>query len=86
MLILTRKRSEEIRIGDNIRIKVIRTGRNTVKLGIEAPNNVRVLRGELSEIAQPETPKVRKGVLELSLCRDVDLEQCSDQFPHPHIA
>lgn len=86
MLILTRKRYEEIRIGDDIIVKVIRTGRNTVKLGIEAPKNVRVLRGELTEIDQPRMPKVRKGVLELSVCSELDLEQCSDQFPHPHIA
>ena len=87
MLILTRKRSETIQIGDEITIKVIRTGRNTVKLGIDAPSHIRVLRGELtSEPAPVETPKVRKGVLELSVCNDLDLEQCSDQFPHPHIA
>ena len=55
MLILTRKRSETIRIGDDILIKVIKTGRNTVKLGIEAPSEVRVLRGELLvEGAAPE--------------------------------
>ncbi|MFQ5733639.1 MAG: carbon storage regulator [Planctomycetaceae bacterium] len=86
MLILTRKRFEEIRIGDDIRIKVIRTGRNTVKLGIEAPSNVRVLRGELTEFDQPQPPKIRKGVLGLSVRSECELEQCSDQFPHPHIA
>lgn len=47
MLVLTRKRSEKIRIGDNIVIKVIKAGRNTVKIGIEAPSDVRVLREEL---------------------------------------
>jgi carbon storage regulator len=49
MLVLTRKCSEVIRIGDEIVVKVIQTGRNTVKIGIEAPAHVRVLRGELSE-------------------------------------
>lgn len=49
MLVLTRKRSELIRIGDDIFIKVIRTGRSTVKIGIEAPLHVRVLRAELCE-------------------------------------
>ena len=47
MLVLTRKRSEMIRIGDDIVIKVIKTGNGAVKLGIEAPQNVRVLRAEL---------------------------------------
>ena len=47
MLVLTRKRSEMIQIGDDVVIKVIRTGRGSVKLGIEAPGHVRVLRAEL---------------------------------------
>lgn len=49
MLVLTRKRSEKIHIGDNIVIKVIKSGRNSVKIGIEAPDDVRVLRAELCE-------------------------------------
>ncbi len=53
MLVLTRKRSEEIQIGDDIRIKVIRTSPSTVKIGIEAPDHVRVLRAELCEAAMP---------------------------------
>ena len=47
MLVLTRKPAETIRIGDSVVIKVIKTGRGTVKLGIDAPQDVRVLRGEL---------------------------------------
>ena len=49
MLVLTRKSDESIRIGEDIVIKVIRTGKGTVKLGIDAPADVRVLRGELVE-------------------------------------
>ncbi|MFO1022313.1 MAG: carbon storage regulator [Planctomycetales bacterium] len=47
MLVLTRKRSEMIQIGENIVVKIIQTGKSSVKIGIEAPNNVRVLRSEL---------------------------------------
>lgn len=50
MLVLTRKSSEMIRIGDNIVIKVISTGKNSVKIGIEAPQCVRVLRAELQPV------------------------------------
>lgn len=49
MLVLTRKRTEMIKIGDDIVIKVIQTGRGSVKIGIEAPPHVRVLRAELAE-------------------------------------
>ena len=48
MLVLTRKPQEKIQIGDNITITVIKTKGKTVRLGIEAPANVNVLRGELT--------------------------------------
>ena len=47
MLVLTRKRDEEIRIGNDIVIRVIKTGSGKVRLGIEAPASVRVVRGEI---------------------------------------
>lgn len=49
MLVLTRKKSEMIQIGETIVVKVIHTGKNTVKIGIEAPNELRVLRAELCD-------------------------------------
>jgi len=48
MLVLTRKYQEKIRIGDNITITVLRTKGKAVRLGIEAPAEVPVVRGELS--------------------------------------
>jgi carbon storage regulator CsrA len=54
MLVLTRKRCEMIRIGDDIVVKVIKTSKGSVKLGIEAPANVRVLRGELTAFGEME--------------------------------
>ena len=50
MLVLTRKKLETIRIGEDIVVTVVQTGRGRVKLGIEAPAHVRVLRGELDLI------------------------------------
>jgi len=49
MLVLTRKAMETIKIGDNVVIKIICTGGKSVRIGIEAPDNVRILRGELME-------------------------------------
>lgn len=48
MLVLTRKKNETIHIGGNVVVKVIATGRGKVKIGIEAPESVRVRRGELN--------------------------------------
>ena len=56
MLVLTRKRSEMIQIGEDIVIKVVETGRRVVKIGIEAPDNVRILRAELFGIPGPRHP------------------------------
>lgn len=50
MLVLTRKKMETIRIGDDITIQVMQTGRGRVKLGIQAPAHLRVLRGELEMV------------------------------------
>lgn len=52
MLILTRKRDDSIKIGDDIVIRVMRTGRGSVKIGIEAPASVRIVRGELNEFGE----------------------------------
>ncbi len=47
MLILVRKVQQGIWIGDDILIKILDVERDRVKLGIEAPSNVRVVRQEL---------------------------------------
>jgi carbon storage regulator len=49
MLVLTRKLNETIRINDDIEIKVIRLTGNRVKIGVQAPQDVKVMRGELVE-------------------------------------
>ena len=47
MLVLTRKHQEQIQIGDNVTITILKVKGRTVRLGIEAPRDVRVIRGEL---------------------------------------
>lgn len=47
MLVLTRKLQERIHIGENITITVVRIQGNTVRVGIEAPRDVQVVRGEV---------------------------------------
>ena len=55
MLVLTRKQNEKIQIGENVTITVVRTKGKTVRIGIEAPSEMSVLRGELVFDAD-ETP------------------------------
>ena len=47
MLILTRKIDEEIIINSDIKIKIISISESNIKLGITAPPNVEILRGEI---------------------------------------
>lgn len=54
MLVLTRKLQEQIRIGDEVTVTVLRVKGNKVRIGIEAPDHVRVVRGELPN-DQPAT-------------------------------
>ncbi len=47
MLVLTRKAEEGIRIGNDVRIVVLSTARGHVRIGIDAPSGVSVLREEV---------------------------------------
>ena len=74
MLILTRKRDDSIRIGDDIVVRVMRTARGSVKIGIEAPETVRIVRGELFDV---ETSAI-------SLADDESHEACTDALLLQH--
>ncbi|TWT54029.1 hypothetical protein Pla22_16640 [Rubripirellula amarantea] len=47
MLVLSRKEGEKLLIGDDIVLTINRISGNRVAIGIEAPRQVRVVRGEL---------------------------------------
>ena len=55
MLVLSRRESERIRLGDSIVVTVVKVAGDRVRLGIEAPSDMLVLRGEL-ERRQMEPP------------------------------
>lgn len=47
MLVLSRKTNDTIKIGDNIELRILEVKGDTVRIGIEAPKSVDILRGEL---------------------------------------
>jgi carbon storage regulator len=55
MLILTRKADEHIRIGSDITISVFEIEGNRVKIGVDAPRGVKILRSELEERSDNST-------------------------------
>ena len=65
MLVLSRKASQQVIIGTDIRITVVRIDRNQVRLGIEAPAGVAILRDELVRMtpspAEPGRPEANAG-------------------------
>jgi carbon storage regulator len=74
MLVLTRKYQEKIRIGDNITITVLRTKGKAVRLGIEAPSDVPVIRGELAfEVSKHDVePVVQSAAAESCSAKRID--------------
>ena len=52
MLVLSRKLGERIMIGENVTVTIVRIGPNNVRLGIEAPREMNIVREELC----PEHP------------------------------
>ncbi len=54
MLILTRKKNQDIMIGDKIKITILETTGDTVKIGIDAPVEITILRGELYQAVKEE--------------------------------
>jgi len=54
MLVFTRKRDEAIMIGDGIEIRVLRVGRDGVRIGVQAPASVSVHRREVYDQIRDE--------------------------------
>lgn len=57
MLVFTRKRNETIMIGDGVEVRVLRIGREGVRLGVTAPASVPVHRREIYDQIKEENQK-----------------------------
>lgn len=67
MLILQRRTGQSLCINDNITLTIVETGSDWVKLAIDAPKDIRVLRSELKEAAtenQKASETIPMNVLE----------------------
>ena len=62
MLVLSRKQSQRIKLGDSIVITVVRVAGDKVRLGIDAPRDMLVLRDELEP---HEAPGIRTAEIEI---------------------
>ena len=59
MLVLTRKQQQQIQIGEGVTITILKVKGNTVRIGIEAPSDVKIVRSELEpeEATPAEEPE-----------------------------
>lgn len=62
MLILTRKHNESIMLGDEIEIVVLEIKGEQIKLGVKAPDNIRVYRGEVYKEIQIENREAATNI------------------------
>jgi len=62
MLVLSRKPDEKLVIGDSIVLTVVEIKGDTVKLGIEAPSEVKIYRGELYDAIMKANIEAAKPV------------------------
>lgn len=60
MLIITRKKGESLMIGDDIEITISKLEDGSVKLGIQAPKDITILRKELYEAVEKENIEAMK--------------------------
>ena len=61
MLVVSRKIGEELKVGEDIIVKVVDIDKNQVKIGIDAPRNVSILRMELvKEITKQNKLAIQK--------------------------
>lgn len=61
MLVLSRRNRDGIRIGEDIRITVVKIDSQGVRIGVEAPRSVSVVRNELIESGHSRTKPVNSG-------------------------
>jgi len=61
MLVLSRRERQRIKLGDSIIVTVVRVAGDKVRLGIEAPPEVLVLRDELEPHALKQPSTTPKG-------------------------
>jgi carbon storage regulator len=65
MLVLSRKEAERIRLGEDIVITVVRIGGDKVRLGIQAPKDMLVLRDELEAFEKSSNSTGNNILLEI---------------------
>ena len=78
MLVLTRKLQQQIKIGEQITVTILRVKGQTVRVGIDAPRDVRVIRGELPREGEPAAEELTIVETRLVISDDGEQSDASD--------
>ncbi len=70
MLVLSRRESQRIRVGESIVVTVVRVSGDKVRLGIEAPADTVVLRDELEPFERPQASRDSISSTEHGACSE----------------
>jgi carbon storage regulator len=62
MLVLSRKLGQRFQIGQEVRVTIVKIDRNSVRIGIEAPEDVTVYREEIAPAESSHAPASRPAV------------------------
>jgi carbon storage regulator len=86
VLVFTRKRNETIMIGDGIEVRVLRIGREGVRLGITAPASVPVHRREIYDLIREENRRAAGAAPSVARLRERLRAQSETPLPvkEPH--
>jgi len=82
MLVLSRKVDQEIVIDGNIRVRVLKVKGNTIRLGIDAPRDVHIARGELEPRDSRQAtnlPKADDIAANFSVVFDTNMEPAEEK-------
>ncbi len=71
MLILTRKKDQVIKIGNDISVMIVAIQGDQVRIGVEAPKNVKVFRQEVYDDIQKENKEAAAGSATLEALADL---------------
>lgn len=91
MLVLSRKLNQSIIVGDNVKIQILKISGNSIRIGIEAPHDVKILRGELAPYdVDVKTPQADRQCLQQeqndSLMMEFELDSDDlTQLPNPFV-
>lgn len=73
MLVVSRKKNESILIGDDIEVTITQIENGTVKIAINAPKAITILRKELFEAVKQENKNAT--MMDLNLLKDIKINK-----------